>query len=93
MIEMNFLQYPNVLVLVAIILWMVSVFIIYRNSEPKELNRTGLHFEIAAIAVLFLIYVNNSISGHLIGEEMLIVIPVVIGRFFVASEIIHFRRR
>lgn len=79
--------------LVAIVLWVISVFVIYRNSEPRELNRTGLHFEIAAIAVLFLIYLNRSISGHLIGEEMLIVIPVVIGRFFMASEIIHFRRR
>ena len=91
--QMIFFQYPNVLVLVAIVLWVISVFIIYRNSEPRELNRTGLHFEIAAIAVLFLIYLNRCISGHLIGEEMLIVIPVVIGRFFMASEIIHFRRR
>lgn len=90
---MIFFQYPNLLVLVAIVLWVISVFVIYRNSEPRELNRTGLHFEIAAIAVLFLIYLNRSISGHLIGEEMLIVIPVVIGRFFMASEIIHFRRR
>ena len=90
---MIFFQYPNVLVLVAIVLWVISVFITYRNSEPRELNRTGLHFEIAAIAVLFLIYLNRCISGHLIGEEMLIVIPVVIGRFFMASEIIHFRRR
>ena len=87
----NFFYYPNIIVFILIIFWMLSVGIIYRNSEPKELNRTGLHFEIAAIAFLALLYINNFISGKLLGEEILIITPVVVGRFFLASHIIHRR--
>jgi hypothetical protein len=80
-------------VLVLIGLWFVSAVIIYKAIEPKELNRTGLHFEIAGIAILTLIYINNSLKGQLLGEEILVIGPVVISRFFIASEIIHFKRR
>ena len=87
----NFFCYPNLLVFFIIVIWMISVIIIYRNSEPKELNRTGLHFEIAAIAFLSLLYLDNSFAGNLLNEEILIISPVVIGRFFLASHIIHRR--
>lgn len=89
----TFLTYPNVIVLVLIGLWIVSSITIYKASEPKELNRTGLNFEIAAIAILTLIYINNSLNSLLLGEEILVITPVVISRFFIASEIIHFKRR
>jgi len=89
----TFLVYPNVLVLVLIILWFVSAITIYKHSEPKELNKKGLHFEIAGVAILTLIYINNSLKGMLLGEELLVIAPVVISRFFIASEIVHYKRR
>ena len=89
----SFFVYPNGLVLLSVMIWSLSVGIIYRHSPERELNRKGLHFEIAAIAVLFMIYLNYSLSDNKVAEEFLIVIPIVIGRFFIASEIVHFRRR
>ena len=89
----TFLVYPNVLVLVLIILWFVSAITIYKHSEPKEMNKKGLHFEIAGVAILTLIYINNSLKGMLLGEELLVIAPVVISRFFIASEIVHYKRR
>ena len=89
----TFLVYPNILVLVLILLWFVSSVTILKNSQPKELNKKGLHFEIAGVAILTLIYINNSLKGLLLGEELLVIAPVVISRFFIASEIIHFKRR
>ena len=89
----TFLVYPNVLVLVLVLLWFVSAITIYKHSEPKELNKKGLHFEIAGVAILTLIYINNSLKGLLLGEELLVIAPVVISRFFVASEIVHYKRR
>ena len=89
----TFLVYPNILVLVLILLWFISAITIYKHSEPKELNKKGLHFEIAGIAILTLIYINNSLNGLLLGEELLVIAPVVISRFFIASEIVHYKRR
>lgn len=89
----TFLVYPNVLVLVLVLLWFISAITIYKHSEPKELNKKGLHFEIAGIAILTLIYINNSLKGMLLGEELLVIAPVVISRFFIASEIVHYKRR
>lgn len=89
----TFLVYPNVLVLVLVLLWFVSAITIYKHSEPKELNKKGLHFEIAGVAILTLIYINNSLKGLLLGEELLVIAPVVISRFFIASEIVHYKRR
>lgn len=89
----TFLAYPNVLVLVLVLLWFISAITIYKHSEPKELNKKGLHFEIAGIAILTLIYINNSLKGMLLGEELLVIAPVVISRFFIASEIVHYKRR
>jgi hypothetical protein len=89
----TFLVYPNVLVLILVILWFVSAVTIYKHSEPKELNKKGLHFEIAGVAILTLIYINNSLKGMLLGEELLVIAPVVISRFFIASEIVHYKRR
>lgn len=89
----TFLVYPNVLVLVLVILWFISAVTIFKHSEPKELNKKGLHFEIAGIAILTLIYINNSLKGLLLGEELLVIAPVVISRFFIASEIVHYKRR
>tara|TARA_X000000950_G_C13821210_1_gene621990 strand:+ start:291 stop:566 length:276 start_codon:yes stop_codon:yes gene_type:complete len=85
-------EWTNILILTLLILWTFAVIVIYRNSRPKELNRTGLHFEFAAIAFLFLIYVNYSWQDLIIGEGLLVIAPIVIGRFFVASEIIHKKR-
>ena len=45
---MNIFAFTNIAVLILLMLWMFAVVVIYRNSEPKELNRTGLHFEFAA---------------------------------------------
>jgi len=89
----TFLVYPNFLVLILILLWFISAMTIYRHSEPKELNKKGLHFEIAGVAILTLIYINNSLKGMLLGEELLVIAPVVISRFFIASEIVHYKRR
>ena len=89
---MNIFAFTNIAVLTLLILWTFAVIVIYRNSEPKELNRTGLHFEFAAIAILTLIYLNHSWQNLIIGEGLLVIAPVVIGRFFVASEIIHKKR-
>ena len=89
----TFLVYPNVLVLVLVLLWFISAITIYKHSEPKELNKKGLHFEIAGVAILTLIYINNSLKGLLLGEELLVIAPVVISRFFIASEIVHYKRR
>ena len=89
----TFLVYPNVLVLILVFLWFVSAITILKNSQPKELNKKGLHFEIAGIAILTLIYINNSLKGMLLGEELLVIAPVVISRFFIASEIVHYKRR
>ena len=89
----TFLVYPNFLVLILILLWFMSAITIYKHSEPKELNKKGLHFEIAGVAILTLIYINNSLKGMLLGEELLVIAPVVISRFFIASEIVHYKRR
>ena len=89
----TFFVYPNVLVLVLVLLWFISAITIYKHSEPKELNKKGLHFEIAGVAILTLIYINNSLKGLLLGEELLVIAPVVISRFFIASEIVHYKRR
>ena len=89
----TFLVYPNFLVLILILLWFISSITIYKHSEPKELNKKGLHFEIAGVAILTLIYINNSLKGMLLGEELLVIAPVVISRFFIASEIVHYKRR
>jgi len=89
----TFLVYPNVLVLLLIFLWFISAWTIFKHAEPKELNKKGLHFEIAGIAILTLIYINNSLKGMLLGEELLVIAPVVISRFFIASEIVHYKRR
>jgi len=89
----TFLVYPNFLVLILILLWFISAITIYKHSEPKELNKKGLHFEIAGVAILTLIYINNSLKGMLLGEELLVIAPVVISRFFIASEIVHYKRR
>jgi len=85
----TFLVYPNFLMLILILLWFISAITIYKHSEPKELNKKGLHFEIAGVAILTLIYINNSLKGMLLGEELLVIAPVVISRFFIASEIVH----
>jgi hypothetical protein len=89
----TFLVYPNFLVLILVLLWFISSITIYKHSEPKELNKKGLHFEIAGVAILTLIYINNSLKGMLLGEELLVIAPVVISRFFIASEIVHYKRR
>ena len=89
----TFLVYPNFLVLILILLWFISAITIYKHSESKELNKKGLHFEIAGVAILTLIYINNSLKGMLLGEELLVIAPVVISRFFIASEIVHYKRR
>jgi len=89
----TFLVYPNFLMLILILLWFISAITIYKHSEPKELNKKGLHFEIAGVAILTLIYINNSLKGMLLGEELLVIAPVVISRFFIASEIVHYKRR
>ena len=89
----TFLVYPNFLVLILILLWFISAITIYKHSEPRELNKKGLHFEIAGVAILTLIYINNSLKGLLLGEELLVIAPVVISRFFIASEIVHYNRR
>jgi len=89
----TFLVYPNFLMLILILLWFMSAITIYKHSEPKELNKKGLHFEIAGVAILTLIYINNSLKGMLLGEELLVIAPVVISRFFIASEIVHYKRR
>jgi hypothetical protein len=89
---MNIFAFTNISILILLILWSFAVTVIYRNSEPKELNRTGLHFEFAAIAILTLIFFNHSWQNLIIGEGLLVIAPIVVGRFFVASEIIHKKR-
>jgi len=83
------LNLTAILITSLILIWILSVYVIYKNSEPKELNRKGLHFEFAAIAILILIFLNHLLENIAIGEGLLVITPVVAGRFFVASEIIH----
>ena len=83
------LGYPNILIIFLIFLWFLSVLILYRNSQPKELNHTGLHFEFAAIAVLSLLLIDSIINNVFVNEELLFIAPIVIGRFFAASEVIQ----
>ena len=89
---MAIFAFVNVIFLTMLLLWLFAVIVIYRNSEPKELNRTGLHFEFAAIAILAVIFFNYSFSNIVIGEGLLVIAPIVLGRFFVASGYIHHRR-
>ncbi len=87
------LTLTNISVFSLILLWTGSVLVIYKNSQPKELNKTGLHFEFAAIAILTLIFINHNWQGLVIGEGILVIAPIVVGRFFIASEIIHRKGR
>ena len=76
-------------ILFLILLWTFSVTIIYKNSELENLSRKGIHFEFAAIVMMGLVYINEILTDGRFGIGFIIVLPIVISRFFTASDIIQ----
>jgi hypothetical protein len=79
----------SLLILFLILVWIFSVTIIYKNSELENLSQKGIHFEFAAIVMMGLVFINEVISGETFGVGLIVVLPIVLSRFFTASAIIQ----
>ena len=82
----TYLAYPNFIVLILIILWSFSIYYIYKLRIFGALDKVSLNIEISAIAIIFLIYLEQGYTNEIIGNEHFVLYPIVLSRIFFAYE-------